>query len=180
MKKTMKSAMKAAAMMLMATVMSVGMVSCESEDNQDTDTKMTGAETIITITPTSDAKDIAETVLEYTDENGQTKSVTAMGGLLTTTVKSSKLPATIDLTIKQTSLSGAPIVKDTYTLGSSIKVVATGYRRGIPSGHSKTIAKNALQKVSRNDVPTFFKSPTKMTLTIATNASGSDLSATLK
>ncbi len=183
MKKTMKSAMKAAAMMLMATVMTAGMVSCDSDsDNQSADTAMTGAETLITITPTSDAKDIAETTLEYTDENGKTQTKTAMGGLLTATVKVSKLPANIDITIKQTSLSGAPVVKDSYTLGANVTTVTTGYRRGIPSGHQKKVQANCLKKVSRNDVPEFFKAThvAKKTLTISTNASGSDLSAILK
>ena len=183
MKKTMKSAMKAVALMMMATVMSLGMTSCDNEDdNKSTDTAMTGAETLITITPTTDAKDIAETTLEYTDENGKTQTKTAMGGLLTATVKVSKLPATIDITVKQTSLSGAPIVKDSYTLGANLKADVTGYRRGIPSGHQKTVKINCLKKVSRNEVPDFFKAThvAKKTLTISTNASGSDLSATLK
>lgn len=181
----MKSAMKAAAMMLMATVMTVGMASCVNDDDDNSThgatKKITGAETTITITPSTDSKEIAETILEYTDESGRTQTQTAMGSLLTARVKVSKLPANIDITVKQVSLSGAYIVRDQYNLGAQVKTSTTGYNGGLPSSHTVSQQAFSLKNYTRNEVPEFFKKThiIKKTLTIQTTGDGTNFTAKL-
>ncbi len=183
MKKTMKSAMKAAALMMMATVMSLGLASCDNDDdNKGTTAKITGAETTITVTPTTDSKDIAETVLEYTDENGQTKTQTAMLGLLSVKVKVSKLPANIDITVKQTAAAGAAVTRSEYELGAFLKTSTSATGQGLVGFLVKEASTNSSKKVLRADVPAFFQQThiIKKTLVIKTDATGTGFSAQLK
>lgn len=178
----MKSAMKAAAMMLMATVMTVGMASCTNDDDdQATAKKYTGAEVTISVSPATDAKEIAETTLEYTDENGQTKTKTAMGGLLTATVKFSTLPANMNITLKQTEMSGAVIVKDKYELGATVKVTTTGYCGNLPGTLTKYNDEYLTKSYAREDLPNFFKKThiLKKTLTIQTTGDGTSFTTKL-
>ncbi len=122
----MKSAMKAAALLLMVTVMTAGMTSCSSDDdNTVTDTNVAG--TIITITPSlpDDCINTYDNTLIYTDGTG-TKHTAALVNGKDITIKSSTPESTGTLTIHQTLKSGVKLTEASYMIGAELTFVVQG------------------------------------------------------
>ena len=192
--KTMKSTMKTVAMMMMATLMTAGMASCSNDDDNapvkiekttNSNVKIDAAETAITIMPTRDAKKIGETIFEYVDENGKLHSDTLTSADLDATLKVSKLPASIDLTIKQKAKAGASLPdRTTYTFGAMIVAKAKGMHGTVqPVGNMKQTHHSQLIKVSTDSVGIQFGEVTqivKKTLVLTTEENGTQIVATLK
>ncbi len=127
MKTTMKSAMKAAALLLMATVMTAGLASCSSDDDNGkiTDTNIAG--TVITVTPDlpDDCVNTYENSLIYTDGAGKEHTAKLENGK-SIEIKSSTPESTGTLIIHQTIKDGVTLTPGTYMYGAKLKFSIKG------------------------------------------------------
>ena len=169
MKTTMKSALKAAALLLMATVMTTGMTSCSSDDdNKVTDTNIAG--TVITITPNlpDDCVNTYDNSLIYTDGAG-VKHTEALVNGKSITIKSSTPESTGTLTIHQTLKSGVKLTEASYMIGSELTFEVQGVNaKGQVICKSDPQKGNLLNTVKASDVEkTIAKDPMKARYTVS-------------
>lgn len=187
----MKSTLKAAALLLMATVMTTGMTSCSSDDDNSTKTDNTVTGTIASFTvelPQTTAS-ILDATVEYTDGAGvkHTEAITGQTIDITSTTPNSEGDLIVRCTLKKDAkytesayLIGAMVYSQIKAVNAKGQVIATSKGlEGLAVGSSKTpdkieefMAKNPQMKmhyiISTND--TEVKLSTRKTVESDTNA----------
>ncbi len=144
--KTMKTALKAAAMLLMATAMTTGMTSCSTDDATENVApapvnhgEMKKTVTIVTIIPTADAAKVCEFTVEFIDSTGQKKVEKVNSTMWMKAVETDGIPAEGGIVVRQKLLPGAQLTQDKYHIGATVLMVFSGkFADGTHSEASKT------------------------------------------
>ena len=120
MKTTMKSALKAAALLLVATVMTAGMTSCSNDDDNSTKggTSVAGTTTSFTVSLLESTAKAFDGTVEYTDGAGvkHTEAITGQ----TIQIKSSSANSEGDLYIHMTLKKDVELTESLYYVGAKI------------------------------------------------------------
>lgn len=144
--KTMKTAMKAAALLLMATAMTTSMTSCSSDDGAETINptpvnhgEMKKTMTLVTIIPTADAAKFCEFTVEFIDSTGQKKVETVDKTMWIKGVETDGIPAEGSIIVRQKVLPGVQLTQGKYNIGATVLLVFSGkFADGTYSEASKT------------------------------------------
>lgn len=159
--KTMKSALRAASLLLMATVLSFSMASCESDDAAETVNptpvnhgELKKAVTTVTVIPSEDSKKISEITVEFLDSAGNKQVATVGETLFLKVFEFDGIPAEGGIVVRQKLRDGAQLTKDKYEIGATVVLVFSGkFADGTYCEAAKTqLGRSRVENVTKDNV----------------------------